>query len=70
MAWLLIGATITNIVVWTPLLLDSALSGDFSGQLKARRTASGDPRAEVRVCREYLSDKTCFESLGAGRICM
>ena len=48
-AWLLIGATITNVVVWTPLLLDAALSGDFSGQLKARRVASSDLRAEVCV---------------------
>ena len=46
-AWLLIGATITNIVVWTPLLLDSALSGNFDGQLKAQKAASRDPRAEV-----------------------
>ena len=68
-AWLLIGAIVTNIVVWTPLLLDAALSGDFSGQLKARRAASSDPRAEVRVCREHLSDKTCFKSLGAGGVC-
>ena len=63
-AWLLIGATITNIVVWTPLLLDAALSGDFSGQLKARRAASSDPRAEVCVCQELLLDKTCSESAG------
>jgi len=47
--WLLIGATITNIIVWTPLLLDAALSGNFNGQLKAPGAASSDPRAEVRI---------------------
>lgn len=48
-AWLLIGATITNIIVWTPLLLDAALSGTFNGQLQAHAAASADPRAEVGV---------------------
>ena len=48
-AWLLIGATITNIIVWTPLLLDAALSGTFNGQLRAHSAASADPRAEVLV---------------------
>ncbi|CAL5220999.1 g3114 [Coccomyxa viridis] len=46
-AWLLIGATITNIIVWTPLLLDAALSGTFNGQLQAHGVASADPRAEA-----------------------
>lgn len=49
MAWLLIGATITNIIVWTPLLLDAALSGSFNGKLRAKSAASTDPRAEVRL---------------------
>ena len=48
-AWLLIGATITNIIVWTPLLLDAALSGTFNGQLQAHSAASADPRAEVHL---------------------
>ncbi len=48
-AWLLIGATITNIIVWTPVLLDAALSGTFNGQLQAHGAASADPRAEVLV---------------------
>ena len=48
-AWLLIGATITNIIVWTPLLLDAALSGTFNGQLQAHGAASADPRAEVSI---------------------
>ena len=47
LAWLLIGATITNIIVWTPLLLDAALSGTFDGQLQAHAAGSADPRAEV-----------------------
>lgn len=47
-AWLLIGATITNVIVWTPLLLDAALSGNFNGQLRTHATAPADPHAEVR----------------------
>jgi hypothetical protein len=46
-AWLLIGATITNVIVWTPLLLDAALSGTFDGQLSTHARAPADLHAQV-----------------------
>ena len=31
-AWMLMGAAVTNLLVWTPLILEAALSGSFGGQ--------------------------------------
>ena len=33
-AWMLMGAAVTNLLVWTPLILEAALSGSFGGQAK------------------------------------
>ena len=31
-AWMLMGAAVTNLLVWTPLILEAALSGSFGGR--------------------------------------
>jgi hypothetical protein len=31
-AWMLMGAAVTNLLVWTPLILEAALAGSFGGQ--------------------------------------
>jgi hypothetical protein len=46
-AWFFVSASVTNILVWTPLLLEAALAGTFDGRIVAVQRAPLTLREQV-----------------------
>ena len=61
-AWMLMGAAVTNLLVWTPLILEAALAGSFGGQATPAQHQALSLREQVCRCRASLcmSAMTCF----------